>query len=505
MPLQILPSLASTHVAFAAVALLALSLLRQRSKSKQSLPYPPGPTPLPLIGNILNMPMSKFALKWTEFGEEYGPLTWLKIPGQNVLVINSFEVAKDLLEKRASIYADRPRFTMITELLGLADYFPFRPYDAKWKKQRAHLQAPLSAGVVRSENAPLMERQARDYLLRCLARPESAVTEINRIVAETIIKLTYGRLEDDRGRDYIQINTHVADVIVQGIQGLLVDLVPGLRYLPEWLPGMKFKRDAARWRAEISDLEHTVFESAKENLLSEDPDVRASFMYKKLQELYEKQDDAMDVQQRTEDEMNLARSGLVFFLAGVETTQAMIESFVCAMTLFPSVQKAAQAEIGRAVGPNNAPSFEDLPNLPYLHAVVLETLRWNPVGTFGIPHASSKDDVYNGYFIPKGTSIIANAWGISRNPKYYTNPTVFDPERHLKQKPELDPREFYFGYGRRICPGKDLAFQLLSITVASILWAFHLAGPDDSTPPADDVDRFSFGLISAISFRDKKT
>ncbi|KAG8971532.1 hypothetical protein FRC05_011009 [Tulasnella sp. 425] len=255
------------------------------------------------------------------FGEEYGPLTWLTIPGQNLLIINSFEAAKELLEKRALVFIDRPRFVMLRELLDLGNYLAFSAYNETWRKQRAHLKVPLSASVIKRDYSPLLEVKAREYLERCFVRPENFLTEINRclqniavIVAETNIKLTYGRLEDEQGLDYIQINAHILEFIAQGLQGYVVDLFPALQYLPAWLPGMKFKRDAARWKQEISDLEHVVSKSAKGSMLSDDPEVRPSFMFKKLQEFQEKYEEGMDVQQQMEDEMVITRSGLSLFL-----------------------------------------------------------------------------------------------------------------------------------------------------------------------------------------------
>ncbi|KAG8930437.1 hypothetical protein FRC01_002769 [Tulasnella sp. 417] len=156
--------------------------------------------------------------------------------------------------------------------------------------------------------------ERRQYLERCFSRPENFMSEINRIVVETIIKLTYGRLEDERGTDYIKINTYVTDVILRGFQGYVVDLFPALQYLPAWLPGMKFKRDAAQWKREINELEDTVLESAKASTLSDDPDVRGSFMYKKLLELWSKYEDGKNPQAQAEDETMLARSGLTFFV-----------------------------------------------------------------------------------------------------------------------------------------------------------------------------------------------
>ena len=97
------------------------------------------------------------------------------------------------------------------------------------------------------------------------------------------------------------------------------------------------------------------------------------------------------------------------------------------MALYPEVQKKAQAEIDAVVGPNRLPDFHDRPSLPYINAIVKESSRWNLVGplgrpfiiivTFiiltgseGLPHMSTVDDEYNGFYIPKGTVIFGNSW-----------------------------------------------------------------------------------------------
>ncbi|KAG8901310.1 hypothetical protein FRC00_007957, partial [Tulasnella sp. 408] len=277
---------------------------------------------------------------------------------------------------------------------------------------------------------------------------------------------------------------------------------------------MKFKRDAARWRKEIRELEETVFELVKENALSDDPEVQSSYTFKKMQEIQNKDGEGQEVQGQHDEERLLNFSGLQIFFGGLETTEATMRSFIYAMILSPSVQKKAQDEIDRVIGSTRLPTFEDQSDLPFLNAVVLETLRWNPVVSFGVPHVSRKDDVYEGYFIPKGTTVIPNAWwvrpmkrqvveGFSRDTKHYTNPSIFDPERHLKQPPELDPREFVFGFGRRICPGKDLAFQEVWILAASILWAFKIVGEEDVLACLADVDRFTFGAARRDGLKDK--
>lgn len=87
-----------------------------------------------------------------------------------------------------------------------------------------------------------------------------------------------------------------------------------------------------------------------------------------------------------------------------------IETFFLAMTLYPEVQRKAQEEIDRVLGPGRLPTMADRPHLPYVDALVKEVLRWHPVAPMGIPHMSSEDDMYNGYFIPKGTLLLPNIW-----------------------------------------------------------------------------------------------
>ena len=76
------------------------------------------------------------------------------------------------------------------------------------------------------------------------------------------------------------------------------------------------------------------------------------------------------------------------------------------MALFPEVQQRAHEELDRVIGQHRLPNFSDLKDLPYVRAVIMETLRWMPVTPFGVPHAVTSDDYYKGYYIPKGACII---------------------------------------------------------------------------------------------------
>ena len=82
------------------------------------------------------------------------------------------------------------------------------------------------------------------------------------------------------------------------------------------------------------------------------------------------------------------------------------------MALYPEIQRRAQEELDRVVGPNRLPEFSDLVSLAYVRAIALECLRWMPPLPLGVPHQSMEDDQYNGMFIPKGTAILAVSVGL---------------------------------------------------------------------------------------------
>lgn len=92
------------------------------------------------------------------------------------------------------------------------------------------------------------------------------------------------------------------------------------------------------------------------------------------------------------------------------------------MTIFPEVQKKAQQEIDRVVGPDRLPTMADRASLPYIEAVVKEVLRWHPVAPMALPHMSTEDDVFEGYLISKGSMLFANVWYVVYCSKMNTRP-----------------------------------------------------------------------------------
>jgi cytochrome P450 len=179
----------------------------------------------------------------------------------------------------------------------------------------------------------------------------------------------------------------------------------------------------------------------------------------------------------------------LWFLGGTltegssDTSASIITAFVQAMLTNPDVQREAQAEIDAVIPANRSPTWADYASLPYVAQCVKETMRWRPVTPLAFPHALAQDDWVDGYFLPKGTTVIINAWGMQHDTKRYSKPEAFDPEHFAgctKLAPELangpwEERDHYgYGAGRRLCPGIHLAERNLFLAMAKLLWAFEI-------------------------------
>ncbi|KZT18586.1 cytochrome P450, partial [Neolentinus lepideus HHB14362 ss-1] len=156
-------------------------------------------------------------------------------------------------------------------------------------------------------------------------------------------------------------------------------------------------------------------------------------------------------------------------------TLSATQVFNLAMAMHPEVQKKGQMGVDNVVGTDRFPEFSDRPNLPYLNAIIEEVLLWRPANLIGLPHASSTDSQYNGYFIPKGSVIIGNTWSILHDPLVYPDADKLKPERFLDSSTKAP--DAAFGYGRRICPGRWFSDAAPCSVVSHILTAYTIDPP----------------------------
>ncbi|KAL2508084.1 Cytochrome [Forsythia ovata] len=173
---------------------------------------------------------------------------------------------------------------------------------------------------------------------------------------------------------------------------------------------------------------------------------------------------------------------LNIILAGSDTTSVHLTWILSLLVNNREVMKRAQEEIDIKVGKERWVDESDIKNLVYLQAIVKETLRLFPPGPLSVPHEAMEDCHVGGYFIPKGTRLLVNVWKLHRDPRVWSEPDEFIPERFLTSHAEVDYLgqhfEFTpFGSGRRACPGITFAMQVTHLTLARLLQGFDFTTP----------------------------
>ncbi|PPQ85587.1 hypothetical protein CVT25_000031, partial [Psilocybe cyanescens] len=443
------------------VVVFALYLRRNNARSLSHLPLPPGPKGLPLIGNLRDVPTSfawKTYHKWCK--ELDTDILYLNVAGTSIVVLDSAEAVLELCEKRSSIYSDRARMPMINELMGWNFNFGFMKYGERWRRHRRlmhHNFHPTAALRFR----PHSLRAARNMLNRFLDIPNNVIGNLRHMAGETIISIAYGLAVKPKDDLYIRTaEKGVHPLLVAGVPGaFLVDMLPFLKYVPEWMPGAGFQTKAREWKKLARSMVEVPFAAAKRNSADGiSPLCVASLSLQKLEGGTTDDAYAEDIIQGVTGTM---------YSAGSDTTVSAIASCILGLLDKPEVLKKAQQELDSVVKPGHLPDFDDEESLPYITAIAKEALRWRdvlpisiphlltvddeykgyrlPAGSIvipalrwrdvlpiSIPHLLTVDDEYKGYRLPAGSIVIPNAWAMLHDEDVYPDPFDFNPDRFMK-------------------------------------------------------------------------
>ncbi|KAK0194040.1 cytochrome P450 [Armillaria mellea] len=480
-----------------------------------SLPLPPGPKGLPLIGNLWDIPAEYPWLTYAKWSATHGDVLYLDTPGSPTIILNSAQATTELLEKRSANYSDRSDMHMLF-LAGWNFSLAFMRYSDGWRQvlfSASMLQHNLPRALPSYYPAQL---KATSVLLRQLLQsPDNLFRHVRHHAGSVIMKTVYGYdVQPDGDRFVDLVDQAMISVRLSLANGtFLVDLFPILKTVPDWVPGTKFKKLAQRWRQNVEEMREEPFRYAAESVARGTAPL--SFVSENLKNV--KQNGASESETHLEIIKNA--SG-VAFAAGADTPNTLVAqtvstvlSAILAFVLYPEVLAKAQAELDDVVGQCRLPNFDDRPQLPYIDAILSEALRWNPVVPMGIAHRCVKDDIYKGYHIPGGATVIGNTWAILHDEKAYPNPLVFDPERFMEKEGQQLPPDptSAFGFGRRICPGRHLASNTAWIAIASIASALSLSKAVDSDghiiEPSDTFtgESLSFPLPFKCVFKARST
>ncbi|OJT04437.1 O-methylsterigmatocystin oxidoreductase [Trametes pubescens] len=431
---------------------LLFALVQARKKKNGALP--PGPKPLPIVGNVLDLTARELWVRATQWAKSYGDVVYLHVFGQGLLFLNTYEAAIDLLEKKGSIYSDKPALVMAGELCGCDNMVAFTRYGDKSRRQRRLMQKALGPGAIPTYH-PLLEIETHALLRRLLDDSGNYDSQIRRYAGSLTLLVVYGYRVTANDDPFLNLAEECVDILSNRIAsggGIWpVDIFPFLKHLPLWFPGAGFKRKAIQWKAKMEEFTNKPFE-----------------------------------------------------LVQARMTTTVIRHFLLHMQLHPEVAAKARKEIDSVVGTGRLPTLSDRPALPYVNAVMNECLRWGAPVPLGLPHRLMEDDVYNGMIIPRGTLVFANIWNMTRNPDVFPDPESFNPERYMEDVDATtatarDLRNFVFGFGRRRCPGSHLVDSSFWIVLASMLATFDIVKEADPSTgrPLEPVIAFENAVFRA--------
>jgi len=254
---------------------------------------------------------------------------------------------------------------------------------------------------------------------------------------------------------------------------MLVNTIHALRYVPAWMPGAGWRRRlhaiSEHSQAVINDPYNLAREQVRTGGQIDSSALAVQFMGNLPKE--------SDPQHTYED--SVARNvAAIAFLGGADTSISSALAMILGLTMNPHLQRRAQKELDAVVGVGQLPTTEDVRHLPFIQAIVKETLRWHNVIPLSLPHVAHEADTYKGHRIPAGTAVMVNVWTILHDPKVFDSPLEFRPERYLKDgklDPSVrDPDTAVFGHGRRVCPGRHFSEINLHLLAASLLSCFNL-------------------------------
>ncbi|RDW79333.1 uncharacterized protein DSM5745_06185 [Aspergillus mulundensis] len=498
----------------------ALWVVRKRPASRPRAPLPPGPQGIPLLGNINELapkddtPRWKF---WRDSLAQYGPVSSLNVFGQTIIILNDVEAAVDILDRKGSVTQFDTDLTM-PKMCGWGEARPHPGDLGHWKGVRSNLKREMGTKQAVSRLHPLIDRTTRQLLWHLLEAPDNIRDHIGRDAAGFFLNLGYGYNMAPRDHltgkeDPFYELTRKANSLFWEIfsrQDWIVNQIPLLQYLPACFPGAEFARKAKEIKGSIEEIK-VLGLKVVQKMARDQTTLQPSMLARLLQ------DGAPEP--GSEREAAMMWSPLELYLGGNEAVSrfesaivqpkvtdeparqavATFNSILIAMALHPHVQRKAQDELDRVVGPDALPGFQHRASLPYINAILRETLRWHPPALIPPPHVSNADLMWNGYLLPKGSYLLANIGAFTQNAALYKDPTTFDPVRFLARgpdsqshTPEPDIQKFIFGFGRRVCPGRFLADEMLFLFTAQVLACFNIA----PKVPGTSEPKWLAGIIS---------
>ncbi|KAF8397878.1 hypothetical protein HHK36_016803 [Tetracentron sinense] len=494
-------SLASyEHLFFTALAFLmsALVFIISRKNKSKSLNLPPGPPAWPVVGNLFQFARSgkQFFQYVRDIRPKYGPIFTVRMATRTLIIVTSSELAREALIEKSQAFASRPSETP-TRTVFSSNKFTVNSavYGPVWRSLRRNMvQGMLSAA--RLKEFCSVRDSAMDRLidrLRDEGESNGGVVFVLKnarfAVFCILLSMCFG----------VEMDQDTIDRIDDVLKMVLITIVPRLDdFLPILAPFFAKQRKSAIKVREDQMKTLVPFLEMRRSILKNPGSDKTAASFSYLDTLFD-----LKIEGRksspTDDELVTLCSE--FINAGTDTTATALEWGVARLIEYPEIQSKLYAEIKSTVGDRKVEE-KDLEKMEYLNAVSNELLRKHPPTYFSLTHAAIQPGAtLGGYDIPTDASLEIFLPTIADDPKLWSDPEKFNPDRFLSGREEADMtgatgviRMMPFGVGRRICPGLGMATLHINLMLARMVQEFEWSALPNQTK-LDFSEKLEFTVV----------
>ncbi|KAK2829235.1 hypothetical protein Q7C36_017225 [Tachysurus vachellii] len=477
----------ATGILFAIVFLLIVYLLFSDASSQEENKEPPGPKPLPLLGNMLQVNLKRPYLTLCEMSKKYGSVFTVYFGPKKVVVLAGYQTVKQALVNNSEEFGNRdisPIFFDLSKGHGI-----LFSNGESWKEMRRFSLTTLrdfGMGKRGSEEKIIEETHyLREMLKDLQGKPFDTSQPLNYATSNIISAIVYGSRFQYSDHQFKEMVKRANDNIKLGgspsIQ--IYNMFPWLGgWLKDWkLMMLNFDQNLKQIKDLVMNLEETLNLEETRGLVD-------SFLIRK------KNSEKSGDKDTLFHEENLIITVSNLFAAGTDTTSTTLRWCLLFMAKYPQIQDHVQEEIDGVLG-GRQPVVEDRKNLPYTDAVIHETQRLANVVPMSIPHTTTCDVTFQGFFIKKGTCVLPLLTSVLKDDTQWESPQNFNPAHFLDEQGRFVKNDAFmpFSAGRRVCLGESLARMILFLFFTSLLQHFRF------TPPPG-VSEDQLDLTPAVGF-----
>ncbi|KAI9124604.1 hypothetical protein K1719_004526 [Acacia pycnantha] len=447
---------------------------------RQSSKVPPGPLSVPIFGNWLQVGNDLNHRLLASMSQTYGPVFLLKLGSKNLVVVSDPELATQVLHSQGVEFGSRPRNVVFDIFTGNGQDMVFTVYGDHWRKMRRVMTVPFFTNKVVQQYSVMWE-QEMDLVVRDLKTNE-AVRSSGIVIRKRLQLMLYNimyrmmfdaKFESQDDPLFIEATRFNSERsrLAQSFDYNYGDFIPLLR---PFLRGYLNKcRDLQTRR--LAFFNNHYVQQRRKIMAANGEKHKISCAI----------DHIIDAEMKGEiSEENVLYIVENINVAAIETTLWSMEWAIAELVRHPRVQSKIREEISRVLK-GEAVTESNLQELPYLQAVVKETLRLHTPIPLLVPHMNLEEAELGGYKIPKESKVVVNAWWLANNPVWWEKAEEFRPERFMEEESgtdavaggKVDFRYLPFGVGRRSCPGIILALPILGLVIAKLVTNFEMEAP----------------------------